>query len=125
MSNQEDYRLILATLKKVKEKPRPFYGICKNFVEHFYDKSHEDFWSMCTVSRLLSQVKTAAEQWPEYSGHSHYPVHTKLNTHPVIQFNRTWFYWARLTSYGRARRRLLDFLINHFEKLVKQYEQDK
>lgn len=119
MLNIEDGRLILATLEKVKEKPNSFTGICKNFEERFYDKYPEDFWSKCTFLRLLNLVLTAAEQWPEYSGHRHYPVHTNPKVHPVIQFNKTWFHWTRLTYYGRARRRLLDFLINHFKELVK------
>lgn len=119
MLNIEDGRLILATLEKVKEKPSPSTGICKNFEECFYDKYPEDFWSRCTFLRLLNLVLTAAEQWPEYSGHRNYPVHTNLNVNPGVQYSRTWFHWARLTSYGRARRRLLDFLINHFEELVK------
>lgn len=122
MSNQEGYRLIIAALKKVKERPKPFRGICSNFDWYIHDMLNKDRLTLWTFSQLLDHVKTATTQWPEYSGHRNYPVYTNPKTHPAIQFNKTWFYWTRLTSYGRARRRLLDFLINHFEELVKQHE---
>ena len=115
-SHVEVYSQLLDILKDIKKNPIHRQGICINVRNRLRKDVNTSY---IRQQQFVDLVAVAASNWPEYSGHLTYPVHTDKQQHPAHQYSKTWFYWTRLTSYGRARRRLLNFLINHFEKLVK------
>lgn len=57
--------------------------------------------------------------WPEFSGNVAYPIPDPLGG--LIAFVKHYeSLWDENTEYGKARRRLLDFLIEEFEKDLKE-----
>lgn len=55
------------------------------------------------------------QRWSEFSGFTTHPVKAYLYTHASTEYNRRTL-WTRWTRYGRARYRLLDYLINETNK---------
>lgn len=53
--------------------------------------------------------------WDEFTGSYYYPV-PHNNLRPELAYNKGHFLFSYLTSYGRTRRRLLEWLIKEFEK---------
>ena len=94
---------LLANLKAI-DPDTALWGICSCAVVgmSFDDETMADIW-----------LRAAFRDWPEFSGSPAYPVrHTKL--HPMYAYNRHKR-WSKHTPYGRARRRLLKFLIRRLE----------
>lgn len=58
-------------------------------------------------------LKKAFRDWPEFSGVAAYPVRAP-GRHPICAYDRL-SRWSNHTAYGRARRRLLKFLIRRLE----------
>lgn len=84
---------------------KPFVGICYNY-EKISDRNLLNDMLECGVN---------FREWDEFSGSVYYPVtHKKLS--PECAYNKGYFLFSYLTSYGRARRRLLEWLIKEFEK---------
>lgn len=84
---------------------KPWFGICLNLDQALTDRTVDAYdW-----------IATHAKAWPEYSGDEAYPV-----PHPTCDprdaFNDTENLWDTSTEYGRARYRLLDFLIECAEQ---------
>ncbi len=83
---------------------RRFVGICYNY-EKISDRN------------LFNDMRESGvdfREWDEFSGSFYYPVpHNKLS--PKYAYNKEYFLFSYLTSYGRRRRRLLAWLIKEFE----------
>ena len=61
------------------------------------------------------------QEWPEFSGDPEYPVpHRSLR--PGEAYHWVVDKWDRRTEYGKARWRLVDFLIEKLKKIVNEYE---
>ncbi len=80
-------------------------GICANFKDH----------SGQELTFFMRKHGISFENWPEFSGDIVYPVpHKKYS--PFKAYVQCVFCFNVFTRYGRARRRLLSWLIKEFEK---------
>lgn len=97
--------VILAALKQLKQEgPKTARsGICMNICAQ-HRPEHDISLDEATVA-----IADASEQWVEYAGSRNYPVEGS-----AYQYGRHVNKWSG--RYGPARKRLLDFLIKHFEE---------
>lgn len=110
------YRDILTALKAVKSDVErgdpPSVGICSAVTDYMPRLSSEGRWEV--TNRLYSVFPA----WPEFSGHVEYPVPGTEGCSAQIAYQcrvgrRKWS-----GPYGESRKRLLDFLIQHFEEVT-------
>ena len=97
---------LLEALKKIRERPAPRIGICRQLALRRRDED-ADHWR-CKIRGLF-------RRWPQFSGSADFPV-----PHPAkpadLAYNTTQNMWDRRTKYGRARWDLLEFCISELEK---------
>jgi hypothetical protein len=107
LNNLIDYALLMAC-RDTKKHPGKG-GICYNVKDRLRGLSFNHRYT--AMGRLSDIIAT----WPEHSGMMDYPVpHHKLTAYKAYQTCLSR--WTRLTRYGRARRRLLNYIINELEK---------
>lgn len=94
---------LLANLKAI-DPDTARWGICSLATKGMWldDETDAEIW-----------LKRAFKEWPEFSGVVTYPVPCP-NRPPVSAYN-CLARWSKHTKYGRARRRLLKFLIRRLE----------
>lgn len=103
---------LLETLKHIRDVgPRwVSHGICYNLDTLVSDEKDQDYWDV--VKHDLFR------KWPEFSGSLTYPVPNKFlwvfTKDPGDSYRDTIDMWVG--SYGRARLRLLNFLIKELER---------
>lgn len=111
-----DYERVLAALKELRQDgPHQLdLGICYH-VQFIVDPDFED--DDLDAEGIL---KEAFYTWPEYSGEPGFPIKHQGMTasHAFYAANNMW---GRDTEYGRARWRLLDHCIKHFEEVVHEH----
>ena len=76
-------------------------GICGNVeyqIKDFFDATE--------------YLKTAFEQWSEYSGDCYFPVPSFSALSPDDEYIDKWDLWVG--EYGESRKRLLDFLLGYY-----------
>ena len=100
-------------LHQVRREGKRGRGICTLVSTALCEQAHMD---QDDVENCMELMKSLWKRWPEYSGERMYPV-----PHPSASaweaFGTSWK-WTRLTRYGRARRRLLDWLIQRTEGTI-------
>lgn len=111
----EDYVILIRTqdiLRAIKYDPLPCPrgGLCQN-VFTIARKMGYDYEERTQIVDLLRGLW---QKWPEYSGDILFPVpgtryFDKVSAHHAYTLCKRP--WSRFTKYGRARRRLLDWLI--------------
>lgn len=83
------------------------HGICGNCEKIMgvaeFDECYLDFVKMF-------------ELWPEFSGRLAFPIHTDKKMSPAEEYSQCVDGWDKSTTYGAARWRLLNFLIEQLEK---------
>lgn len=95
-------------LKLIKKKRDNSIGICSNF-QLVYEGS------FIYLTDAMRAYKIDWSNWKEYSGTLLYPVpHPTMKPHIAYDLCNNYFSW--FNRYGRARRRLLNWLIKEFEK---------
>lgn len=118
----ERFQIYLAALKQVRDQPvepsGPVTGVCIQF-----DRRLEKL-PPCegAVEDALDDLSALIDDWPEHSGFKHYPV-----PHPEVNAIQAYLeadeegteeaFWGD-HEYGRARRRLLDWLIARVETTI-------
>ena len=76
----------------------------------------ETLWRTYLASGVM--LINAMREWPEYSGVALYPIPSPdKGVPPSVAFSQL-DKWSRRTKYGKARWRLLDHCIAHFEAKV-------
>lgn len=58
--------------------------------------------------------------WEEFSGDKNYPISVSKLVSAAHQYERSKQLWNTKTEYGKARYRLLDFLIDEIKKELKK-----
>lgn len=90
-------------------------GICHNMLCYLARTSVNPWFER---KRLSDYLKQKMQQWPEYSGDPTYPIHTNKSIHPGDQYTKYGYredLWSNRHPYGRARLRLVDWLIEKLE----------
>ena len=106
---------ILAALIKVRDTDafHAYGGICSN--AHACLKDVDPYIGLGEVEDWLQSY---FKRWPEFSGNSHYPVDHPGMT-PERAYHCTKWRWDTETEYGKARWRLLHFLIDELEQEIR------
>ena len=117
---QSNTELLLEALLSIRETPvedRDNNGICGLVSTYIYNKCIEEYGeeSADEVDHIDDEVQEAFsdlfEEWPEYSGCNGFPI-SGLNGSPTDTYFRL-NKWSG--SYGGARIRLLDWLIQRLQ----------
>lgn len=123
-------RLKATALDVKKRRALADMGICQALDEEIMDLRYEDFysrdpdvvreretlWQTYLESGLM--LLGVMREWAEYSGIAAYPVPSPLKgVSPGVAYSQL-DKWSRRTKYGKARWRLLDHCIAHFEAKV-------
>lgn len=97
--------LLLGKLRRIRvDKTLRTHGIC-----HGIDvQGVADLAAIREVDRLF--VK-----WPEFSGDIFYPIQGMIITDSYAAYKNSIFRWSKILPYGRARWRLLNFMIDTLE----------
>lgn len=110
--------MLIGILKNIEAGNRnPSKGICGN-VQEVLNRTHEGAKALQDWVYVLNYIVL---QWPEHSGFIEYPVPLKLlwvfPADPKVGYDSTFNKWTG--QYGRARKRLLRFIIEELEKREK------
>lgn len=72
---------------------------------------------------LDKTLKAIFTEWPEFSGELSYPIGSKNGVlSPQTLFNTTRNMWSTKTAYGKARWRLLDFVIKFLQEEIQSFQ---
>lgn len=94
----------LLEVQKVVKSNQPSTGICDLFTEALLSKDSD------LIVKLSKELRNLMRQWPEYSGDAVFPVPAPDGSCPETCYARARNLWG-FDDYGRARRRLLTWLI--------------
>jgi hypothetical protein len=105
--------LLLQVLITVRDAPKHTTGLC-NHVEMALENTSTGLLKWALVEDLLVRMML---EWPEFSGSPTYPVPSSNHTPPEEAYwkarNKKW---SKRSKYGKARWRLLHWLITELEK---------
>jgi hypothetical protein len=94
----------LLEVRKATESNQSATGICDLFSEALLGEDHD------LRVKLSKELRNLMRQWPEYSGDAVFPVPAPDGSCPEVCYVRARNLWG-FDDYGRARRRLLTWLI--------------
>ena len=94
----------LLEVRKATESNQSATGICDLFSEALLGEDHD------LRVKLSKELRNLMRQWPEYSGDAVFPVPAPDGSCPEVCYVRARNLWG-FDDYGRARRRLLAWLI--------------
>lgn len=97
--------LLLSRLRRIRvDKMLRTRGICSGLATQGYPNLG-----------IIAERNRLFDMWPERSGNSWYPVPSKLGMNPGCAYSLSMFKWSKILPYGRARWRLLNFMIDTLE----------
>ena len=99
-----DFHSALLEVQKAVESNRASTGICDLFSKALLGEDHD------LRIKLSKELRNLMRQWPEYSGDAVFPVPAPDGSCPETCYVRARNLWG-FDDYGRARRRLLAWLI--------------
>ena len=99
-----DLHSALLEVRKAVESNQAFVGICDLFSKALLGEDQD------LRVRLSKDLRNLMRQWPEYSGDAVFPVPAPDGSCPEVCYVRARNLWG-FDDYGRARRRLLAWLI--------------
>ena len=99
-----ELHLALLEVRKAVESNQFATGICDLFSKALLGKDHN------LHVKLSKELRNLMRKWPEYSGDAVFPVPASDGNCPEISYVRAKNLWG-FDDYGRARRRLLAWLI--------------
>lgn len=99
-----DLHSALLEVRKAAESNQPSTGICDLFSRVLLVEDHD------LRVKLSKDLRNLMRQWPEYSGDAVFPVPAPDGSCPETCYVRARNLWG-FDDYGRARRRLLAWLI--------------
>ena len=115
------YPLLHSVLLRIKRKAWAFSmgkGICHRIETELKEMGYRHFdrqYSLL-VHRLM-------RSWDEFSGDIAFPIHTSKKLGGYEQFHKTKFKFNPFTKYGKARRRLLNHMIEECERIIAKENQ--
>lgn len=99
-----ELHLALLEVQKAVESNQPSTGLCDLFTKALLSKDYE------LAVELSKELRNLMRKWPEYSGDAVFPVPAPDDSCPETCYVRAKTLWG-FDDYGRARRRLLAWLI--------------
>ena len=99
-----ELHLALLEVQKAVESNQPSTGLCDLFTKALLSKDYD------LRVKLSKELRNLMRQWPEYSGDAVFPVPAPDGSCPETCYVRAKTLWG-FDDYGRARRRLLAWLI--------------
>lgn len=99
-----DLHLALLEMQKVVKTGQPATGICDLLTKALIDKDYD------LRVKLSKELRNLMREWPEYSGDALFPVPAPDGGCPEAYYLKAKDLWG-FDDYGRARRRLLGWLI--------------
>ena len=99
-----ELHLALLEVQKAVESNQPSKGICDLLSKALLSKDYN------LAVELSKELRNLMRKWPEYSGDALFPVPAPDGSCPETCYVRARNLWG-FDDYGRARRRLLAWLI--------------
>ena len=99
-----DLHSALLEVQKTVESNQASTGICDLFTKALLSKDYD------LRVELAKELRNLMRKWPEYSGDAVFPVPAPDGSCPETYYVRAKTLWG-FDDYGRARRRLLTWLI--------------
>lgn len=103
--------LALLEVRKITKTSQSATGICDLFTEVLLNKDLD------LHIKLSKELRDLMRKWPEYSGDALFPVPTPDGSCPETCYLKAKDLWG-FDDYGRARRRLLEWLIAETDESI-------